>query len=65
MLHIPHCRVKSFDFFGLNIDDYAQAQVKSASLAKIEVLPGIRHQTARSTRSDKFYFCLEGSIFSK
>lgn len=62
MLLITQNKTKTFDFHGIKITDYANVKVKSASVAVIEVLPGIQHQTARSTRSDKFYFCLEGSV---
>lgn len=62
MLHILHGGVEPFDFHGLAITDYTRRSTDSASIAEIAVAPGVTHPTARSTRSDKFYYCLSGPI---
>jgi mannose-6-phosphate isomerase-like protein (cupin superfamily) len=55
--------VGPFDFDGLEIRDLtATLAESSASVAHIEVSPGIEHQKARSTLSDKYYICLHGEI---
>jgi mannose-6-phosphate isomerase-like protein (cupin superfamily) len=62
VLHIAHGDVPPFDFHGLRIVDYTRQLVPSASVAHIAVEPGVQHPTTRSTRSDKFYYCLAGPI---
>jgi ubiquinone/menaquinone biosynthesis C-methylase UbiE/mannose-6-phosphate isomerase-like protein (cupin superfamily) len=65
MIHMTKRKIKPFDFQGLSITDYVPGLVDSASIAEIKVPSGISHKTAKSTRSDKFYFCMEGSISFK
>ena len=49
-------------FEGLEIRDYTPRHEHSSSLATIEIPPGIHHGNARSTRSDKYYFVIEGEV---
>lgn len=49
-------------FEGLEIRDYTPRHDHSSSLATIEIPPGIHHRNARSTRSDKYYFVIEGEV---
>lgn len=51
-----------FAFDGLSIRELTPRNLESASIATIDVPPGGRHRTARSSRSDKLYICLEGPI---
>ena len=62
MKHIAKGKPVPFDFHGLKITDFGPPQSDSASLAVIDVPPGAKHPKARSTKSDKFYFCLEGPV---
>lgn len=50
------------DFMGLLIRDPAPDSLRSASVAHIEVAFGVSHPRARSTRSDKLYICIDGSL---
>jgi mannose-6-phosphate isomerase-like protein (cupin superfamily) len=54
--------LEPFDFEGLRITDYTAGRGLSSSLAEISVPPGVRHRTAWSKRSDKYYLVLEGSL---
>ena len=49
-------------FQGLEIQDYTPGHDHSSSLAVVEIPPGERHGRARSVRSDKYYFVIEGKI---
>jgi mannose-6-phosphate isomerase-like protein (cupin superfamily) len=51
-----------FDFEGLEIVDYTTGMDLSSSIAEITVPPGVRHRTAWSKRSDKYYLVLEGAL---
>ena len=51
-----------FDFDGLSIRELTPASLQTASIATIDVPAGARHRTARSSRSDKLYVCLEGLV---
>ncbi len=63
MWHFRHQNLEPFPFSGLTIRDFtASGGPASASFAEIEVPPAARHMKARSTRSDKYYFCLEGAV---
>ena len=61
-MHVPKDAVRLLDFEGLKISDYTERMGGSASAAVIDVAPGVRHRTARSSISDKFYFCLHGRV---
>jgi mannose-6-phosphate isomerase-like protein (cupin superfamily) len=50
------------EFDGLRIYDYTAGQHVGASLAVIEVPPGISHGEAWSRRSDKYYLVMSGEI---
>ena len=54
--------LSAIDFEGLSIYDYTAGQETNASLATIEVPPGVRHREAWSKRSDKYYFVIAGQI---
>ena len=62
MFHSKLQNVTPFDFRGLLIRDPALEAVSSASVAHIVVAPGVSHPKARSTKSDKFYVCIDGSL---
>ena len=51
-----------FDFDGLCIRELTPSSLESASIATIDVPPGARHRTARSSKSEKLYVCLKGFI---
>jgi mannose-6-phosphate isomerase-like protein (cupin superfamily) len=54
--------VAPFDFKELQIRELTPADLHSASVAEVEVHPGSRHETARSTKCDKIYICIEGTM---
>ena len=54
--------VTPFDFRGLQIRDLTRESVPSASVAQIEVAPGIAHSKAKSIKSDKLYLCVDGTL---
>jgi mannose-6-phosphate isomerase-like protein (cupin superfamily) len=49
-------------FGDLMIHDYTADAGVSSSFAVIHVRPGARHPMARSERSDKYYFVVDGSV---
>jgi mannose-6-phosphate isomerase-like protein (cupin superfamily) len=62
MSYINYRNVTPFDFMGLQIRELTPDDLVSASIAEIEIASGIRHETARSIKSDKLYICIEGEI---
>ena len=54
--------LSAIDFEGLLIYDYTARQETNASLATIEVPPGVRHREAWSKRSAKYYYVIAGQI---
>ena len=62
MIHSRLQNVTPFDFAGLLIRDPDLASIASASVAHIEVAPGVSHPKAKSTVSDKIYICIDGSL---
>ena len=54
--------VTPFDFKGLIIRDSALAALDSASVALIDVPPGVAHPRAKSTKSDKLYMGVSGTV---
>ncbi len=62
MSHILYSNVTPFDFMGLQIRELTPDGLVSASVAEVEIAPGVQHETARSIRSDKLYVCIEGGI---
>ncbi len=62
MSHIVYRNVTPFNFMGLQIRELTPDGLVSASVAEVEIAPGAKHETARSTRSDKLYVCIEGGI---
>ncbi len=54
--------VNPFDFDGLKIRELTPGGLSEASIAEIEVAPNCSHRRARSSKSDKIYFCLEGAV---
>ena len=61
-MRVEYESVVPFDFEGLNIRELTPKELETASIAAIDVPPGAAHRTARSSRSDKLYVCLEGII---
>ena len=53
---------KEVSFEGLAIRDYTPDHDHSSSLAIVQVPPGAKHRRARSRRSDKYYYVIEGKI---
>jgi mannose-6-phosphate isomerase-like protein (cupin superfamily) len=62
VVHVKCEDVVPFDFAGLQIRELTPGGLQSASVAEIGVVPGAKHLTARSTRSDKLYLCMEGKV---
>ncbi len=62
MEYISSKDVKPFDFGGLKIRELTPKDLSEASIAEIEVAPGCSHKRARSNRSAKIYFCLQGAV---
>ena len=62
MTHIRYRDAEPFDFRGLTIRELTPKGLDAASLAEIEVPSRASHQTARSIRSDKVYYCTQGTI---
>lgn len=62
MSHIVYRNIIPFDFRGLQIRELAPKELKSVSVAEIQVPPGARHETARSTKCDKLYIGVEGTV---
>jgi mannose-6-phosphate isomerase-like protein (cupin superfamily) len=54
--------VAAFDFEGLKIRDLTQTNLRSGSVAEIEVPSRRGHRPSRSRRSDKFYVCTDGAL---
>jgi mannose-6-phosphate isomerase-like protein (cupin superfamily) len=54
--------MSAIDFEGISIYDYTAGQETNASLAAIEVPPGVRHRKAWSKRSSKYYYVTTGQI---
>ena len=53
---------KQITFDGLEIRDYTPGHDNSSSLAIVEIPPGKQHRKARSVRSDKYYYVIDGKI---
>jgi len=62
MKHVTSDSIKPFDFGGLRITDFGPGGTEAASVAVVAVPRGGRHPKARSTKSDKYYFCLAGPV---
>ncbi len=62
MWHVSYRNLKPFDFRGLKIKELAPSTLTSASVAEVEIKPDVKHETARSLKSDKIYICIEGEI---
>ena len=54
--------VEMIPFNELEVVDYTTGMDTSASLAIINVPPDARHPETYSTKSDKYYFVLEGQV---
>ncbi len=50
------------DFEGIRIYDYTFNVEISSSFAFLEVPPGVKHKTAYSKRSNKYYFVISGKL---
>ncbi len=62
MEYVSSKDVEPFDFGGLKIRELTPSELFEASIAEIEVAPGCSHKRARSNRSAKIYFCLQGAV---
>ena len=62
MHYVRSVDVASFRFGGLRIRDLTAQSLSSASVACVEVAPGVAHDMAKSTKSDKFYVCIAGHV---
>ena len=54
--------LKPIKFGGLEILDYTVELDGSSSIAEITVPSGARHKQARSKRSDKYYYVIDGRL---
>ncbi len=54
--------LEPIDFEGLQIYDYTSERQTSSSFAVIEVPACARHRLAKSNRSDKYYYVVEGIV---
>ena len=54
--------VKPIEFDRLKIVDYTAERNTRSSFAEITVPAGVRHKTSWSTRSDKYYYVIEGTV---
>ncbi len=59
---IHQAEIQPIDFEGLKIYDYTGHLSASSSLALIDVPSGGRHRSAKSDRSDKYYFVIQGRL---
>lgn len=59
---IRRTEVQPFAFGDLQIFDYRPGCETSASVALVQLKPGIAHGRTRSTRSDKYYYVLAGLV---
>lgn len=50
------------DFGGLSIYDFTAGKQGSSSFAMIDVPSGARHPLAKSNRSEKYYYVVQGNI---
>ncbi len=62
MEYISSKDINPFDFGGLKIRELTPSDLSEASIAEIEVAPGCSHPRARSIKSDKIYYCLQGAV---
>ena len=62
MDHVKLRDVTPVDFMGLVIRGPTLASLTSASVALIDVPPGVSHPKAKSVESDKLYVCVSGAL---
>ena len=62
MHYVRNSDAASFRFGDLQVRDLTAQSLSSASVAHVEVAPGVAHDTAKSTKSDKFYVCIAGNV---
>jgi mannose-6-phosphate isomerase-like protein (cupin superfamily) len=60
--HVKYSGVTPFSFYGLTIRELSPTGYERLSVAEVIVPPGAVHPKARSTKSDKLYVCIEGTI---
>ena len=60
--HVSYRNLAPYDFKGLKIKELTPDGLASASVAEVEINPGVKHEMARSLKSDKIYICTEGEI---
>jgi len=54
--------LKPIDFSGLKIYDFTEKLELSSSFAVIQIPPNSQHSESWSTRSDKYYYIINGEI---
>ena len=54
--------LKPIDFSGLKIYDFTEGLELSSSFALIQIPPNSQHLESWSTRSDKYYYIINGEI---
>jgi mannose-6-phosphate isomerase-like protein (cupin superfamily) len=62
MSHKVYRNVVPFDYKGLQIRELTPEDMQGASIAEIEAAAGVSHPTARSSKCDKLYVCIEGAV---
>ncbi len=60
--HARYSCVTPFSFYDLTIRELSPTGYERLSVAEVRVPPGATHPKARSTKSDKLYVCIEGTI---
>ena len=60
--YVKYSNINPFQFYDLVIRELSPEGYETLSVAEVRVPPGAAHPTARSTKSDKLYVCIEGTI---
>ena len=62
MMFIQSKTLAAIDFDGLEIRDYTAGSDFGSSMAEITVPAGVAHKLSWSTRSDKYYYVVQGNV---
>ena len=60
--YVNYSAIAPFSFYDLVIRELSPEGYETLSLAEVRVPPGAAHPNARSTKSDKLYICIEGTV---
>ena len=60
--YVNYSAIVPFSFYDLVIRELSPEGYETLSVAEVRVLPGAAHPKARSTKSDKLYICIEGTV---